>query len=239
MAPIRRANNGRARWLVVFTLLLFVAGAVPVLADSPGAEETSEVAVLAESNAPLPNGADLAKATQKVELKEEEREQELESPAAIAEREESQHAYKDLESTGAISGLLRSSFSEELASLELDPARYLTDSTVGSIKRRSGVKLAFKVGKAPMFYRVDATFRNQSGEKLAHHADYFRVMPRKVDVHLILANDSYKQEKCSSCGLKTLGPSASPMDTNLYWMCGMVPLGRLVRRLFHCGRRSD
>jgi sugar lactone lactonase YvrE len=123
--------QGRARWLLVFTLLLFVAGAVPVFADPP----TGEQAPAGESESEvdpslLPDAADLAKAEEQLEEDEAERAQELGSPAAVAEREESTLAYKDLESVGAVIDLLRSSFAEELATLDQDPARVLTDATL-------------------------------------------------------------------------------------------------------------
>ncbi len=133
MRLFKRAMQGRARWLVAFTLLLLAAGAVPVLADPPAGEQPPA----AESGAGeefdpslLPDAADLAKAEKQLDEKEAEREAELNSPAAIAEREESALAYKDLESAGAVSDLLRSRFSDELASLEQDPARILTDATL-------------------------------------------------------------------------------------------------------------
>jgi sugar lactone lactonase YvrE len=138
MELFRRATQGRARWLAVFTLLLFVASAVPVLADPPSEEQTppseSEASGSGEPS-PLPGGAALEEATKKVEKEEDERAAELASPAAVAEREASELAYIDLESAGAVSDLLRSSFGEELASLELDPARFLSDST---LKRNLG-----------------------------------------------------------------------------------------------------
>jgi hypothetical protein len=66
------------------------------------------------------------------------------------------------------------------------------DQWVGTVKKLAAVKLAFRVGKAPTFYLVDATIRNRSGKKLAHYADYFRVMPRRVAVRLGLNATSYR-----------------------------------------------
>jgi hypothetical protein len=117
---------------------LLVTGAVPVLAEPPAGDQPaaweSEVGREVDRSL-LPDTADLAKGEEQVEEKEAEVAQELESPAAVAEREESELAYTDLESAGAVSDLLRLSFGEELAKLELDPARILTDAT---LKRNLG-----------------------------------------------------------------------------------------------------
>jgi hypothetical protein len=129
MGQVRRGLKGRGRWLALFTLLLFVAGAVPVLADPPGGEGGSEV--VGEG----PTTADLEVATEKVEEEEAQRARELESPAAVAEREESEAAYTSLSSVAAVSSLLLSSFGEELQTLKLDPARFLTE---GTLKRNLG-----------------------------------------------------------------------------------------------------
>src|SRR5690242_3824427 len=113
MGSFGRARKGRARWLVIFTLLLFVASAVPVFADPAGGEQAppSESESGGEVDPSLlPDATDLAAAEKQLEEKEAQREAELESSAAVAEREESELAYKDLESAGAIADLLRSSF---------------------------------------------------------------------------------------------------------------------------------
>lgn len=125
----KERREDRLRWLVLSAVLLLLGGAVPVIAEPAGAEETPS----SESEADLsllPDAADLAQAEKQLEEKEAQREEELESAAAVAEREESALAYKDLESAGAVSDLLRSSFPDELASLEQDPARVLTDATL-------------------------------------------------------------------------------------------------------------
>jgi YD repeat-containing protein len=126
------AKKGSARWLVGFTLLLCVTGAVPVLADPAPEDQGSTEASARLDPSLLPDAEDLAKAEEQLEEEEAERALELESPTAVAEREESALAYKDLESAGAVSDLLRSSFEDVLAILDQDPARALSD---GSLKR--------------------------------------------------------------------------------------------------------
>ena len=138
MGSFGRARKGRARLLVIAILMAFITSAVPVFADPVGGEQApsgeSESAGEVDPSL-LPDAADLAAAEKQLEEREAQREEELESPGAIVEREESALAYKDLESAGAVSDLLRSSFPEELASLEMDPARVLTDAT---LKRNLG-----------------------------------------------------------------------------------------------------
>lgn len=158
----RRYAKGRARWLVASTLLLLAVGAVPVLADPPTGE--SESAGGAELG-PLPDGADLLKATKQLEEKEEERALELDSPAAVAEREESELAYKDLESAGAVSDLLRSTFGEELNALDLDPARYLSDATLKRNLQNDGGAVVMSEGKTELIdAEIPAEVRDEDGE---------------------------------------------------------------------------
>jgi hypothetical protein len=76
---------------------------------------------------------------------------------------------------------------------------------VGRLKELSDVKLAFHVGKLPRVYRVDVTFKDWSGSKLAHYADYFRAMPRRVDVRLGLNAASYQPGQVLLMRLEDLG----------------------------------
>ncbi|HEX3608676.1 MAG TPA: 6-bladed beta-propeller [Solirubrobacterales bacterium] len=134
------------------------------MADSPGAKETPEVAVPAESSASLPTGADLAEATQKVELNEEERERELEAPAAEAEREESRSAYEDADSASEASDLLRMTFQSELESLNLDPARFLSDAALKRSLPEGGAVVSNEGQPEIMEAGVPAQVRNKEGE---------------------------------------------------------------------------
>jgi hypothetical protein len=51
--------------------------------------------------------------------------------------------------------------------------------------------LGFDVGGMPSLYRFDITFRARSGRLLGHYSEYFRVMPRRVDVKLALSKHVY------------------------------------------------
>jgi YD repeat-containing protein len=163
MGLFRGAPKGRSRWLAVFTLLLFVPSAVPVLAD-PAPDDQPPTETGTESS-PLPDGADLAEAEEKVEEEEAKRDLELESPKVVAEREESELAYTDLESAGAISDLLRSSFGEELASLELDPARFLSDATLKRNLGNDGGAVVTSEGKTELIdSEIPAQVRDEDGQ---------------------------------------------------------------------------
>src|SRR6478672_3081308 len=98
MGQLKRAMAERAQWLVLFTLLLFALGAVPVLADTTAGDGAlpPETELASPESQSMPTAEDLANATERIEEKEGQRARELESPAAIAEREESEDAYKDL-----------------------------------------------------------------------------------------------------------------------------------------------
>ncbi len=167
MGQCRGALKGRARWLAFFVSLLIAAGSVPVHTDAAAGDQAPapETELASQEPQPMPTGEDLLKATKKIEEKEAERARELESPTAVAEREESQDAYTGLESTDVISDLLRSSFGEELASLELDPARYLTNSTLERNLQNEGGAVVSNEGQAELMEaEIPAEVRGENGE---------------------------------------------------------------------------
>lgn len=122
----------RAHWAGLFALLLLALTAVPVLAASgegspsasPGPAETSEV-----DPALLPDESDIAAAIAAREAEEREREQELASPQAARQRSDSRLAFADF-GPAESKELLRSLFSEQLAFLDGDPARVLSDAQI-------------------------------------------------------------------------------------------------------------
>jgi YD repeat-containing protein len=75
----------------------------------------------------LPSGAAVDDAVQKAQREEEEWEAWLKSPEAAQEREESRFAFAHLDRGGA-EELLRTVFAEQLAQLNRDPARFLSDA---------------------------------------------------------------------------------------------------------------
>jgi sugar lactone lactonase YvrE len=116
---------------VLFTVVLCVATASQVLADTPAEESpiTSELESHAPSESPvaLPTSEDVAQGLQAVEREEREREEELETPAAQHEREVSRTAYTGLDPVEA-QQLFESRFGEVIATLNNDPARFLSDA---------------------------------------------------------------------------------------------------------------
>jgi hypothetical protein len=65
--------------------------------------------------------------------------------------------------------------------------------------------LSFKVGKSPAVYRVDSYFRSWAGRKLAHYAQYFRVIKRTVDVQLGIYKNSLHPGDTVVVRLENLG----------------------------------
>jgi YD repeat-containing protein len=120
------------RWAAVFILLLLAVSAVPVLAQSPPTEQ----APLDEGYLPsaseleeLPTSADTAQAIAEVKEREAALRKELESPAAELEREETRYAYASLTASEA-AALLTEEFADELAAIDQDPARAISDASV-------------------------------------------------------------------------------------------------------------
>lgn len=120
-----RRAHGRA--ILCLVLLLGLALGVPVLARSAPQPEGGPTAA---GLPPLPNPdaitAALSEGLVKYEKEVRLQEEELESPASIAERESSRQAYADLGPAQA-EALLEAEFGEQLEELNADPARALSD----------------------------------------------------------------------------------------------------------------
>lgn len=111
----------RARWLTLFTCLLMASSSVPVFASDVPTEPTSE------STAVFPPGdAQVREGLEEAEQREAERLQELQTPELVHQREESRDVFASL-SDSAAQELLLSVFSRQIAGLNADPARYLSD----------------------------------------------------------------------------------------------------------------
>lgn len=124
----------RAKWAILFALVLFAASAIaPVLAQS----DTEPSPIPAESpitpdpqgdgSVSLPGPEDLMKAHEAAEREGRERAEALASPAAVQQRESSRHAYSGMNAVEA-EALLRSVFPGTLAQLNSEPGRYLSDA---------------------------------------------------------------------------------------------------------------
>lgn len=121
--------KSRLRWLALFTALLLVSSAVLVLAESP----SGEVVVANEEEAEkLPGASDVAEGLREAEKLEAEEQQLRETLQAENEREESQDAYTDLTAPQAAT-LLQEQFAEQLAMVNQDPARALSDAHLDQV----------------------------------------------------------------------------------------------------------
>jgi tripartite motif-containing protein 71 len=77
----------------------------------------------------LPDAEDIGAALEKAEREEEAREAWLASPGAVQRRQESRYAFSGLNATEA-QELLRTVFAEQLARLNSDPTRFLSDAEI-------------------------------------------------------------------------------------------------------------
>jgi sugar lactone lactonase YvrE len=120
------------RRVTLFSLLLCVSSAAPVLADSPP-EQPPPVTLPAPSDesevAQLPTEADMVKTFAQFEAEEVQKAEWLKSPEAIEQREASRRAYADLTAFEA-EQLLSAQFQGQLDALEAEPARFLSDATL-------------------------------------------------------------------------------------------------------------
>ena len=127
---VRFAVSGRARWPLVFALLLCACFAQPVLAEPSvggGFPEESP-----------PDTQEVIEAVEAAESEELAREEWLASAEAIARREESHTAFDDLSAVEA-KNLLNSTFVEELSRLDADPGRLLSDLRIEETRGAYGV----------------------------------------------------------------------------------------------------
>src|SRR5829696_7972779 len=123
MRPVGGAGAGRSRWVVAFVVLLLGLTAVPVFAEEPPLPPAPTEAELAS----LPDAQDVGEALKEAEREEETRRAWLASPEAVQEREASRFAFAGLD-TAAAEELLSAVFAEQLAQLNEDPARVLSDA---------------------------------------------------------------------------------------------------------------
>ena len=168
MGSLRQSVAERARWVGVFAALLLLVGSVPVLAES-SAEQSQDGAVVAVPAEPeafdhAAVAIGLEKAEQEKEEQEEERAEELETPEAIAEREASQLAYEDHDSAAEASALLRDFFEAELANIDADPARVITDSALKQSLDGEGAVVSSEGQPELIEANVPAKVAEESGE---------------------------------------------------------------------------
>jgi sugar lactone lactonase YvrE len=129
MGNVGREVKGRIA--LCFAALLLCIAAAPVLADSPPAQppETVVPEPGAAPAIPLPTNQEMAETLAQFKRQEIEKEERLESPAAVHEREASQEAYVSLAPSQA-EQLLSTQFAEQLQTLNAEPARFLSEAEI-------------------------------------------------------------------------------------------------------------
>ena len=136
---LRPSLAGRAHCALCFALLLLAITAVPVFAaETPGGGEEAP----SLSEIPAPSAEELAGA----ETEQRERAEWLSSPEAREEREASLTAYASLSADEAKS-LLVEAFPEQLAQLNADPARVLSELEVEKPLGTYGALVADEAGE--------------------------------------------------------------------------------------------
>lgn len=119
-------EDGRARWTAVVTIFLLATSVPLVLAESPDGEAGASTSEASDSQRYF-DGRPVPPDLGEFEQEEAERKEWLAGPEAVRQREESWRAYGDL-SPAESEGLLRSVFARQLAALNADPSRSLSDS---------------------------------------------------------------------------------------------------------------
>jgi hypothetical protein len=120
---IGKGFRSRLAPLFVFALLFLAATAVPVLAET--AQESADGQTSAPAKIPAPSPEELAP----IEAEEREQAEQLTSPDAVREREDSEFAYAELSAKEARS-LLVESFPGPLKALDEDPGRVISQLEV-------------------------------------------------------------------------------------------------------------
>jgi len=110
----------------VFTFLLFVGSVGSVFADPP---EEPQAPPIQEGFVEPPGVEAIASGLAAIKAAEAEREEALQTPSAVQEREDSAFAFSGIGAEEAAE-LLSADFADQLAGLNADPARFLTDVTL-------------------------------------------------------------------------------------------------------------
>jgi YD repeat-containing protein len=154
MNLIKGMCAGRARWLTVFVVLLCASCAAPVLAKSTkmgvgparvvkAPARAAEIPSPPEGEAPPsaetapPAQGPIAEELEVAESDQAARDEWLDSPEAIRQREESRTAFDDLIAADA-EGVLGSVFQEVLKRLDGDPSRLISDVQIEEVVSENG-----------------------------------------------------------------------------------------------------
>ncbi|MGE5282568.1 MAG: hypothetical protein ACM3N0_09675, partial [Chloroflexota bacterium] len=137
------------RWLFAFTLLLFASTAVPVFAASSTESPPANAQQVQAGAIAPPSAEDLARGLAAIEAKEAEQEALRQAPSALREREASALSFAGIGADEAAQ-LLRTDFADQLAGLNADPARFLTDAALDQPLGEFGARITDAGGKTEM-----------------------------------------------------------------------------------------
>jgi YD repeat-containing protein len=169
----------------VFAAFLLISSAAPVIAaERPGgpADEISSPPLPEDfDTSELPGAEDVTAAIEKAEREEEVRKAWLESPETVREREESRFAYANLDAAAA-RGLLSTTFAEQLAQLNEDPARVLSDAQLLSSSEETSATIRDEGDGLLLESSLPVRTENEEGDL------------RKVDVSLEETEGGYETE---------------------------------------------
>lgn len=177
-------STSRLRWIAVFAAVLSVSTAVPVFAaesPSPGTDAPPPPASDDYAPSRFPDPEDLSAGLAEAEGEEEKRRAWLQSAEAIQEREESRLAFADLDPVTA-KELLHATFAEQLAQLNEDTARILSDAQLLSSSEPTSATVKDDGDGLLLESSVPVKAENEEGDL------------RKVDLTLEESGGSYETE---------------------------------------------
>ena len=96
----------------------------------------------------LPGAADLKEGLEQLEREEAQRRLQLEAPAAVQARQTSRLAYTGHDSAPAAAALVRSVFADQLAAMNQDPARFLSDAVIEANLGATTARVSLDRGEA-------------------------------------------------------------------------------------------
>lgn len=174
----------RVRWIAVFAIVLSAISVMPALAaQNPTPPEELQLPPPPDGvdASRLPGTEDIAKGVEQAEREEEEREAWLQSPQAVQEREASRFAYGDLGAAEA-RDLVITAFAEQLAQLNRDPIRVLSDAQLISSSEEHSATIKDEGDGMVLESSVPVRTEDEQGEL------------RKADVSLGATADGYETE---------------------------------------------
>ena len=152
MGRLRQGKGaGRARWLIAFTLLLLLSMATTVAAiDTPSQAVAGESeSTPTQSTGSPPDAEEVARGLAAIEAKEMELQEALATPEAVREREASATAYVGIDAQEA-QELLNAKFAEEIARLNGDLARFLSDAALDQPLGEFGARITDSKGNTEL-----------------------------------------------------------------------------------------